>query len=259
MLIGVHSKSNLLTREDMSVFDQLDLQGGFHGDAALDLFDTSFGSSISESPTQAHPATVSPTDLFHDEPVMSAPPSTAFPNLATPESEFLDSPDFTSSGLNTTPMLDGALDSELDMTRLEGMPSLFPELSYDQFDVHPAIVPNSSFGSLSELAGVQPGAQPSPMVRQKSSPGRPPIVHDRKASLSAGITKGTNPKPRKDLPDIVIESEDDKETAKRKKNTAAARKSRQRKQETMSAMAAEISRLRAIIEALGADPDVEYN
>lgn len=234
------------------MFDQLDLQGGFHGDATLDFLDTSFGSSILESPTQAHPATVSPTDLFNDEPVMSAPPSTAFPNLATPESEFLDSP-FTSSGLNTTPMLEGALDSELDMTRLEGMPSLFPELSYDQFDVSPAIVPNSSFGSLSDLA------QPSPMVRQKSSPGRPPIIHDRKASLSAGITKGNNPKVRsKDLPEITIDSEDDKETAKRKKNTAAARKSRQRKQETMSAMSAEISRLRAIIEALGADPDVEY-
>lgn len=251
MLIDNHLVGALLTRADMSMFDQLDLQGGFHGDATLDFLDTSF----IDSPTQPHAATVSPSELF-DEPVMSAPPSTAFPNLATPESDFLDSPDFTSSGLNTTPLLDGALDSELDMTRLEGMPSLFPELSYDQLE-EPAMVPNSSFGSLSELAGVH--SQPSPMVRQKSSPGRPPIVHDRKASLSAGIVKGSNPpKSRKDLPEIMIDSEDDKETAKRKKNTAAARKSRQRKQETMSAMAAEIARLRAIIEAAGMNPDVEY-
>ena len=236
----------------MSVFDHIDFQGGFHGDASLDFLDTSFGSAVPDSPQQAHPATVSPTELFIDEAIMSAPPSAAFPNFATPGSEFLDSPDFTSSGLNTTPMLDGALDSELDMTKLDAMPSLFPEMSYDQFDAQPAIMQSNSFGSLSDLP-----TQPSPMVRQKSSPGRPPIVHDRKASLSAGITKA-NQKPRKELNEIVIESDDDKETAKRKKNTAAARKSRMRKQETMGAMAAEISRLRAIIEALGADPDVEY-
>lgn len=233
------------------MFDHLDFQGGYHADTSLDFLNTSFGSNdFIDSPQQAHPATVSPTELFLDEAIMSAPPSTAFPNLATPQSEYLDSPDFTSSGLNTTPMLEGALDSELDYTKLENMPSLFPDAQCDQFD-SPAIVPNNSYGSLSDLAQL---SQASPMVRTKSSPGRPPIVHDRKASLSAGITKGSQ-KSRKELPDIVIESEDDKETAKRKKNTAAARKSRQRKQETMGAMAAEIARLRAIVEALGGDPD----
>ncbi|KAK5956324.1 General control protein [Knufia fluminis] len=236
---------------DMSVFDHIDFQGGYHADASLDFLDTSFGSNdFLDSPQQAHPATVSPTELFTDEMIMSAPASMAFPNLGTPVSDFMDSPGFTSSGLNTTPMLEGALDSELDMTRLETLPSLFPEAQYEHFE-SPAIVANNSFGSLSELT------QASPMVRQKSSPGRPPIVHDRKASLSAGITKA-NQKSRKELPDIVIESEDDKETAKRKKNTAAARKSRQRKQETMGAMAAEIARLRAIVESLGGDPDHDY-
>ncbi|KAK5947123.1 General control protein [Knufia obscura] len=235
----------------MSVFDHIDFQGGYHADASLDFLDTSLGSNdFLDSPQQAHPATVSPTELFTDEMIMSAPASMAFPNLGTPASDFMDSPDFTSSGLNTTPMLEGALDGELDMTKLETLPSLFPEAQYEHFE-SPAIVPNNSFGSLSELT------QPSPMVRQKSSPGRPPIVHDRKASLSAGITKA-NQKSRKELPDIVIESEDDKETAKRKKNTAAARKSRQRKQETMGAMAAEIARLRAIVESLGGDPDHDY-
>jgi hypothetical protein len=234
----------------MSMFDHLDLQGGYHGDTSLDFLDTSFGSNdFVDSPQHAHPATVSPTELFMDEAIMSAPASTAFPNLATPVSDYLDSPDFTSSGLNTTPMLEGALDSELDMTKLGTLPSLFPDAEYDQFE-SPAIVPNNSYGSLSDLA--------SPMVRQRSSPGRPPIVHDRKASLSAGITKA-NQKSRKELPDIVIESEDDKETAKRKKNTAAARKSRQRKQQTMSAMATEIARLRAIVEALGGDPDHDFD
>lgn len=237
----------------MSVFDQIDLQGGFLADSSLGYFDSSYDQAVIDSPQQAHPATVSPTELFLDEGVMSAAPGIAFPNLATPGSEFLDSPDF-SSGLNTTPMLDGALDSELDMTRLDAMPSLFPDAQYDQFDSQPTIVSNNSYGSLADLSGVAP--QASPMVRQKSSPGRPPIIHDRKASLSAGITKA-NQKPKKDLPEIVVDSEDDKETAKRKKNTAAARKSRQRKQETLSTMSAEITRLRAIITAMGGDPDIE--
>lgn len=183
---------------------------------------------------------------------MSAPAAIAFPSLSTPQSDFLDSPDF-SSGLNTPAMPEGALDSEFDIIKLDPLAPLFPHVQYDQYE-SPAIVPNNSSTSLTELSQAP---QASPMVRQKSSPGRPPIVHDRKASLSAGITKA-NQKSRKELPDIVIESEDDKETAKRKKNTAAARKSRQRKQQTMSAMSAEISRLRAIVEALGGDPDHEF-
>lgn len=236
----------------MSVFDHLDFQGGYHNDTSLDFLDASFGSNeFNDSPQQAHPATVSPTELFLDE-AMSAPASTVFPNLSTPLSEYMDSPDF-SSGLDTTPVLEDALDTELDMTKLATLPSLFPDAQYDQFG-SPSIVPNNSFGSLSEFSQAP---QASPMLRQKSSPGRPPIIHDRKASLSAGITKA-NQKSRKELPDIVIESEDDRETAKRKKNTAAARKSRQRKQETMGAMAAEIARLRAIVEALGGDPDHDF-
>lgn len=239
----------------MNVFDTLDFQGGSFGDASLDFIET----SSFESPQTAHPATVSPTELWNDEPIMSNPPSSAFPNLMTPSSEFLDSPD-CSSGLNTDPLFDGVLDTELDMTSLDHMPSLFPDAQHNHFDSQPSIAPNTSFDSLADLNVYQPepSVKASPMVRQKSSPGRPPIVHDRKASLSAGIQKA-NQKSRKELPDIVIESEDDKETAKRKKNTAAARKSRQRKQETLGAMSAEISRLRAIIEALGADPDMEFS
>ncbi|KAJ9651029.1 General control protein [Neophaeococcomyces mojaviensis] len=241
----------------MSVFDNIDFQGGYHDEgASLDFsLDASFG--VTESPLQAHPATVSPTELWNDDAILSTSASTAFPNLATPGSEYLDSPDF-SSGLNTTPMLEGVLDSELDLTSLSNMPSLFPDAQYDQYDTQLAIAPTNSFDSLSDLnVTASAPAHASPMVRQKSSPGRPPIVHDRKASLSAGIAKASQ-KLRKDLPDIVIDSEDDKETAKRKKNTAAARKSRQRKHETMSAMSAEISRLREIIKALGADPDLEF-
>lgn len=68
-----------------------------------------------------------------------------------------------------------------------------------------------------------------------------------------GINKS---KPRKDLPEITIDlDKDDKETAKRKKNTAAARKSRARKQEHAEARDAEIDRLRSLVYRLGGNPD----
>jgi hypothetical protein len=240
----------------MSLFDNIDLQGGLQMDVSLDI-DTSLNNMF-DSPRTAHAATVSPTDLWNDEAILSTAGSVAFPNLPTPDVEYFDSPDLTSSGFDTTPAFgEDTLDSTLDFNKFQDMP-LFTEAE-KEFTGEPAIVQSNSFGSLTELSqqtAPYPVSHPSPMVRQKSSPGRPPIVHDRKASLSAGIAKG-NQKPRKELPDIVIESEDDKETAKRKKNTAAARKSRQRRQEAMSSMASEINRLRAIVEALGGDPDME--
>lgn len=224
-------------------------------DASLDI-NTSLNNMF-DSPRTAHAATVSPNDLWNDEAILSTAGSVAFPNLPTPDVEYFDSPDLTSSGFNTTPFGEDTLDSTLDFNKFQDMP-LFNEAE-KQFVGEPTIVQSNSFGSLTELSqqtAPSQVSQHSPMVRQKSSPGRPPIVHDRKASLSAGIAKG-NQKPRKELPDIVIESEDDKETAKRKKNTAAARKSRQRRQEAMSSMASEIARLRAIVEALGGDPNME--
>lgn len=188
--------------------------------------------------------------------VMSAPASAAFPNLHTPESGYLESPAMASSGLNTSPLED--LDSSLNFNDLDSMPSLFPQNSYDQFShnmhSHPMTAENS-FCSVNS----RPSTSNSPMVRQKSSPGRPSsasLGHNRKFSVTNGIHKSGS-KSRKPLPEISIESEDDRETAKRKKNTAAARKSRQRKQETQEALEAEIQRLRGIVVNLGGNPDVD--
>jgi len=190
--------------------------------------------------------------------ILSAPPSTAFPNLSTPDSGYLESPAMASSGLNTSPLEDGLLDGQLNFAELDTMAPLFPQNSFDQFAQQP--IPSEPASVKPSLAAVnsRPSSNASPMVRQKSSPGRPPSTpfsHGRKHSESYGINKSS--KPRKSLPEITIESDDDKETAKRKKNTAAARKSRQRKQEHAEAADAEIQRLRAMIYRLGADPDAE--
>ncbi|RMZ85734.1 hypothetical protein DV737_g444, partial [Chaetothyriales sp. CBS 132003] len=210
--------------------------------------------------------TVSPHELHADSLIMSNPASTAFPNLSTPESSLLDSPTLASSGLNTSPL--ELLDSTLDFD--DSMPSLFPDqfgtLQSDNFHQSASF---SAVKAADDARSSKPSVSTStsPMVRQKSSPGRPPapypaIVHTRKHSDTAGVHKVSNStvaaKPRKALPEITIEDEDDRETAKRKKNTAAARKSRQRKADMFEEMAAEIDRLRNIIVSLGADPDTYH-
>lgn len=240
----------------MNLFEELALPGAYQSGSVSDFYvDASTLKSSLGSPAQTHPTTVSPADLWNLDAITSAPASTAFSPLDTPATSYLESPDL-SSGYNTTPYMDENADADLGPdTPL--MP-LFPEDNLGHFAAEPYIASNDSYEFLSELntsAAAVAVPQPSPMVRQKSSPGRPPIVHDQKASLSAGIQKANSLKHRKELSKIVIDSEDDKETAKRKKNTAAARKSRQRRNETMSAMAAEIARLRNIVKSLGADPD----
>lgn len=241
-----------------TTFDSMYLPGGdffTSPDDFLDL-DTKFQSShFTAVNPGANDGTISPSDLFKDDSmIMSAPPSTAFPNLSTPDSSFLESPAMASSGLNTSPLDDGILDAQLNFAELDSMAPLFPQNGLDQF----AHMPTESLKSNFSAANSRPASTHTGMERTKSSPGRPPsqpFHHGRKHSETYGVSKAS--KSRKSLPQITIESDDDKETAKRKKNTAAARKSRQRKQEHAEAAEAEIQRLRGIIYRLGADPDVD--
>ena len=236
----------LMTSEIMP--SELDMFVGGAG-ASASLAGEGFDYDLFESQI-SNGDTISPHELMRsDSYAMSNPPSTAFPSLDTPDSGYLESPAMASSGLNTSPM--DTLDSTLNFNELDTMAPLFPQNDFDQFGVQ-AYTANSSFTSINSNSA-------SPIVRQKSSPGRPPAphpVHGRKPSQSMGINK---PKPRKDLPEIRIDGEDDKETAKRKKNTAAARKSRARKMEHAEARDTEIERLRAIIYRLGGNPDEDLD
>ncbi|EXJ77796.1 hypothetical protein A1O3_10025 [Capronia epimyces CBS 606.96] len=247
-----------------TVFDTTFLPGGdflASQDDFLD-FDTNFQPTnyAAASAYTPNDGTVSPSDLFKDDSIiMSAPPSTAFPNLSTPDSGYLESPAMASSGLNTSPLEDGLLDGQLNFGELDNLAPLFPQNGFDQF-AQKSVVSNEPSRVKSGFNGadLQSSATAFPMVRQKSSPGRPPSVpfaHGRKHSETYGISKPSSKSRSKVLTEIKIDSDDDKETAKRKKNTAAARKSRQRKQEAAEAAESEIQRLRAIIYRLGADPD----
>lgn len=197
--------------------------------------------------------TVSPKDIMNDAIAMSAPSSTAFPNLSTPGSGYLESPYLGNSSLDTSPMNgDGALDADLDFT---GYSSLFPDVN-DHFNKS-NVQAHTSFTSTSSGYNAA-----SPMVRQKSSPGRPPSSsHARKYSTTSGVRPSKQNKP---LPDIVLDpNRDSKEDLKRKKNTAAARKSRQRKLATAEALQIEneklneeIERLKQIVYNLGGSSEV---
>lgn len=208
---------------------------------------------------QSLPRTVSPQELM-----MPAPGSSQFSFMDTPDSSLMDSPAVASSAFNTTPLHDGELDMNLNYDEFKAIGPLFPQDEFDQFGQIPV---NSGMQMSYSPTLVQSATATSPMlrqksspssgmVRQKSSPGRPPILgpgHGRKPSLTSGINKPS--RPRGNLVPIEITSDDDKDSAKRKKNTAAARKSRQRKNEASEIAASEIQRLRAIIYGLGADPD----
>jgi hypothetical protein len=225
-------------------FDPADSMLGFsYSDQAFTAIN---GSASTQSPVT--PQTVSPHELVNHTMAMSAPSSTAFPPLSTPGSTFFESPFVENSSLDTSPMMDGALDSTLDFKDFT-MP-LFPQDGSDMFANAQA-----SFAS-ADTASTNISTS-SPMVRQKSSPGRPATSgsvrgHARKHSSVSGISKS---KARRELEPIMITEEDSKEDAKRKKNTAAARKSRQKRQETMETYEAELQRLRGMLISLGHDPD----
>ena len=232
-----------------SPFDNLSFGGGeFHPGDDMNLFDydqdisNSFTSLNHGSDTQ----TVSPQDIL-----MSAPGSAQSGFLDTPDTGFLDSPALGSSVYNTTPLPDA--DGDLDFDSLKNLQPLFQQ-PLAGYSYVPAGSEVGHSPALSYAQTTTSGA--SPMVRQKSSPGRPPIptsIHARKRSLVSGVSKPV--KPRKHNVNTEPELHDSKDEAKRKKNTEAARKSRQRKAEDMEYLQSEVTRLRTMVEAMGGNPD----
>jgi general control protein GCN4 len=223
-------------------FDNLYLPGGddmFSSQeevmTGFDQFPTSNFTPINSSSSMQNPATVSPQELLN--------------SFATPESSYLESPMMGSSAYATTPLEDGGfMDETLDFSSMN-MP-LFPNNGMDQFMEAPMQRVHSQSFTQSSSA--------SPMVRQRSGPSpgsRPGTAHSRKHSLVAGVAKASASKSRKALPEIVIQEDDAKEIAKRKKNTAAARKSRENRANRMEALEAEVARLRGIVLDMGVDPD----
>jgi hypothetical protein len=188
--------------------------------------------SINDPSAAGSTRTVSPKDIFNDV-LGSAPPSTAFTNLTSPdigESPYLDNYD-QSPGIFAG---DAVMASD-------NWFSLFPE---DDIKVAAPVAPD-----------LERTVSSTSMARSSSSSTNSPIIldgsHRRKSSvngspaLNASITKSRRRKGV--LPPIAVDPSD-KVALKRARNTLAARDSRQRKFELVQTLEQRTKELEAEVE-----------
>lgn len=170
--------------------------------------------TLSSAQVSVNAQTVSPKDIFMDP--TSAPPSAATTYLSTPGTFSMESP-FVTYSTDTSPMF---ADDLLDEGS-ETWGPLFPTES----TVHQSI------------EAVAP-----PMSRNQSSPGQSSSrgSHQGRHSSFSGVNAKKRDKP---LPPITIEDPSDVIAVKRARNTAAARKSRQKKMERVEELEAKILQL----------------
>jgi len=218
---------------DLFSGEGLNVAGGF-GNADLTNFDFDLNASaanftaINETPVSTSTRTVSPKDLFND----SAPPSTAFTNLTSPDintsplgtDSYQTSPAFTTEG----DFLAGGHDSWY---------SLFPDTSNEAMSslAAPQIERTGSDTSINTpSSGASPGVA-NAGAQRRSLPETPNARH---SSIS-----GVKPRRRKGpLVDIKLDPAD-KVAYKRARNTLAARDSRQRKLEHVTILEGRVSEL----------------
>jgi len=208
------------------------LTGGAEGDfsASLSEFTNWDGTvsnftAINESPASGNTQTVSPKDLFND----SAPPSTAFTNMTSPD---INGPSpFGTDSYQTSP----AFMTEGDFTNTtDNWFPLFPEV-----DAGHVAMPEAIQRTISDHS-----------IRTSSSSGSPASMHAHRKSVTDtppsarhSSVSGVKPRRRKGpLPDISLDV-NDKTAYKRARNTLAARDSRQRKLEHVSTLETKIAEL----------------
>lgn len=224
--------------------DMFDLPADFGEDVAHDtsLFDSSSFSSpqfttINDpAPVQVpfKHVTVSPKDLMVGP--TSAPPSTTFTNYTSPS--IWDSPDVAES-FETSPLI--FTDAELG-TNTDSWPSLFPDNSGQPEEM--PIVPTEDMTKSSPYL-VTVGT--NGMARQRSSPGQSP--HASRGTPRHSSVSGVNARKRdKPLPPITVRDPTDTVELKRARNTAAARKSRQKKVERVEELEKQVEELQTQVE-----------
>jgi general control protein GCN4 len=181
--------------------------------------------------------TVSPKDIFNDG-FGSAPPSTAFTNLTSPD--IGDSP-FINDSFECSPMFNG----EPVISDTSDWYSLFPEQETK--------IPDTVYAPAISMPMDRTISSQS-MERSGSSSTGSPVVLDnysrRKSSVTnSPATNGISKSRRRKgpLPNITVDPSD-KIALKRARNTLAARESRQRKFDHVSTLEQRNSELEAEIE-----------
>ena len=197
---------------------------------------TAFTSINDPSAASSSTRTVSPKDIFQD-PLASAPPSTAFTNLTSPD--IGDSP-FITDSYDTSPLFQ----ADGDFQDTSNWFPLFTDNS-EKTSQPPTANPLERTVSSNSMAQSSSSSTNSPVVldvsnRRKSSVNGSPATH---ASVN-----GVKPRRRKGpLPPIAVDP-GDKVALKRARNTLAARDSRQRKFDHVQTLERRNAELEAEIE-----------
>jgi hypothetical protein len=209
----------------------------FQSDMSFDYTTSAFTSINNPSVSSGSMQTVSPKDIFND-PLSSAPPSTAFTNLTSPD---VGQSPYLNDSFDTSPMFHAdPMDSSI---ATHNWFSLFPENetkpSPPALPVAPALERSISTSSMARSTPSSAGS-PAPVILDGS--------HRRKSSTTgspatnAGVTK---PRRRKaPLPPIAVDP-NDKIALKRARNTLAARDSRQRKFDHVQTLEKQVEELKA--------------
>ncbi|KAF2084480.1 hypothetical protein K490DRAFT_2769, partial [Saccharata proteae CBS 121410] len=172
-------------------------------------------------------ATVSPKDIFND-PLASAPPSTAFTNLTSPD---INESPYIAESYETSPIF------HQDGTSItDNWYSLFPE------EDKPASEKIQRSDSTQSLAQSSSSGSTSPIILDSCS-GQRKSPKNSPALVSHSSVSGVKPRRRKGpLPPITVDPSD-KTALKRARNTLAARDSRQRKVDHVQSLEKRIAEL----------------
>lgn len=211
-------------------------------------FDPEYNDSTESLPfdnqfTATNNGTVSPKDLFNDVPP-SMPPSAAYTNLTTPGSAMIDTPD---DSYEMSPLFTDNLGH--DNSHMDEWFSLFPE---NEKSAPSPLAMSRTVSTGSNTVVVHPGGE----SRKRSSVTASPMTFSARASSIVGVHKR-----EKVLPPIVVD-ENDVVALKRARNTAAARKSRDKKVKERCGLESRIRELEAEVEhwkalALQANPQLD--
>lgn len=213
---------------DLAGAGDLSLFGSAHDDFDFTQYLDGAGDMVaSDSFSAINATTVSPKDLFAD----SVPPSTAFTNLTTPGSTFLETPD---DDYQTSPAL------FTQDARADNWFSLFPD--QDTSAAAGADMVRTTSASSACQIMVHPGGESK--TRKRSSANTSPVGFNSPAVRHSSVAGVSSRKRDKPLPPIMVD-ETDAVALKRARNTAAARKSRAKKVEERDGLEVKIAALEA--------------
>ncbi|KAF2094531.1 hypothetical protein NA57DRAFT_80333 [Rhizodiscina lignyota] len=218
-------------RADIDLFD--DFTSGAGGDLSTLSFDFDMSANanftaINGAPASTSTQTISPKDLLND----SAPPSTAFTNLTSPD---IGASPFGTDSYQTSPAF--MTEGDFNTTSNDNWFSLFPD-SANETSVVPDPIQRTISDHSIRTSSNSSSASPALTAAQhrKSLTETPPSA--RHSSVSV-----TKPRRRKGpLPSIELDPHD-KVAYKRARNTLAARDSRQRKLEHVQTLEIKIAEL----------------